>query len=65
MLERTERLNLKPKRLAADTAHGTGRFLGWLGDRGIAPLIPVRDANERNDGTFSRSDFRWDSQNNK
>src|SRR5438309_4478859 len=31
MLERTERrLDLKPKRLAADTAYGTGRCLGWL-----------------------------------
>src|ERR1700730_18548985 len=30
MLDRTEqRLGLKPKRLAADTAYGTGRFLGW------------------------------------
>jgi transposase len=30
MLDRTERrLRLKPKRLAADTAYGTGRFLGW------------------------------------
>ena len=61
MLDRTEhRLNLKPKRLAADTAYGTGRFLGWLVGRGIAPHIPVRDAAERDDGTFSRSDFRWD-----
>ena len=61
MLDRTERrLSLKPKRLAADTAYGTGRFLGWLVGRGIAPHIPVRDASERDDGTFSRSDFRWD-----
>src|SRR6201993_1040648 len=61
MLERTERrLNLKPRQLAADTAYGTGRFLGWLVARGIAPHIPVRDASERDDGTFSRSDFRWD-----
>src|SRR5690242_15139033 len=61
MLDRTEcRLNLKPKRLAADTAYGTGRFLGWLVGRGIAPHIPVRDAGERDDGTFSRTDFRWD-----
>jgi hypothetical protein len=61
MLDRTERrLRLKPKRLAADTAYGTGRFLGWLVRRGIAPHIPVRDASERDDGTFSRSDFRWD-----
>ena len=61
MLERTERrLHLKPKRLAADTAYGTGRFLGWLIGHRIAPHIPVRDAGERDDGTFSRSDFRWD-----
>jgi transposase len=61
MLDRTERcFGIKPKRLAADTAYGTGRFLGWLVGRGIAPHIPVRDASERDDGTFSRSDFRWD-----
>jgi IS5 family transposase len=63
MLDRTERcLGLKPKRLAADTAYGTGRFLGWLVDQRIVPHIPVRDASERNDGTLSRSDFRWDRQ---
>src|SRR5215210_3361698 len=61
MIDRTQqRLALKPKRLLADTAYGTGRFLGWLVGRRIAPHIPVRDASERNDGTFSRSDFRWD-----
>ncbi len=61
MLNRTEqRFNLKPKRLAADTAYGTGRFLGWLVGHRIAPHIPVRDASERDDGTFSRNDFRWD-----
>jgi hypothetical protein len=31
MLDRTEEcFGLKPKRLAADTAYGTGKFLGWL-----------------------------------
>ena len=31
MIERTEeRLDLKPDRLIADTAYGTGKFLGWL-----------------------------------
>jgi hypothetical protein len=61
MIDRTEQcFNLKPKRLAADTAYGTGRFLGWLvKDKKITPHIPVRDKSDRDDGTFSRSDFRW------
>jgi hypothetical protein len=42
MLERTKRrLDLKPERLAADTAYGTGKFLGWLVGAGITPHIPV------------------------
>ena len=61
MLDRTEqRFGLKPKRLAADTAYGTGRFLDWLVGHRIIPHIPVRDASERDDGTLSRNDFRWD-----
>jgi transposase len=61
MIERTDkRLGLKPKRLAADTAYGTGKFLGWLIGAGITPHIPVWDKSTREDGTFSRSDFRWD-----
>ena len=44
MIERTaKRLGLKPKRLAADTAYGTGKFLGWLIGARIAPHIPVWD----------------------
>jgi transposase len=37
MIDRTERcFALRPKRLAADTAYGTGKFLGWLvNDKGI------------------------------
>src|SRR3954465_7902033 len=65
MLDRTQqRLALKPKRLLADTAYGTGRFLGWLVARRITPHIPVRDKGERTDGTFSRSDFRWKKRRN-
>jgi transposase len=61
MIERTDkRLGLKPERLVADTAYGTGKFLGWLIEAGIAPHIPVWDKSAREDGTFSRSDFRWD-----
>ena len=61
MLTRTARcFGLKPKRLAADTAYGTGKFLGWLIGTRIAPHIPVWDKSSREDGTLSRSDFRWD-----
>jgi hypothetical protein len=63
MLERTqERFDLKPKRLAANMAYGTGKFLGWLVKiKKITPHIPVWDKSDRQDGVFSRSDFRWDS----
>jgi transposase len=65
MIERTEqRMGLKPQRLAADTAYGTGKFLGWLVSAGIAPQIPVWDKSAREDGTFSRSDFRFDRERN-
>jgi transposase len=61
MLMRTKRrLGIKPKRLAADTAYGTGAFLGWLVGQHIAPHIPVWDKSQRADGTFSRKDFRFD-----
>jgi transposase len=65
MIERTERrMRLKPRRLAADTAYGTGKFLGWLVGAGIAPQIPVWDKSTREDGTFSRSDFTFDRERN-
>ena len=65
MIERTEEtLGLKPDRLAADTAYGTGKFLGWLVDTGITPHIPVWDMSKREDGTFSRSDFTFDRERN-
>jgi hypothetical protein len=57
MVERTEqRMGLKPQRLAADTAYGTGGILAWVVAKGIEPRIPVR----RKDGTLSRDDFRFD-----
>src|SRR6201993_4249926 len=58
MIKRTdERLGLKPERLAADTAYGTGKFLRWVIGSGITPHIPVWDMSQRDDGTFSRADF--------
>ncbi len=65
MIERTEkRFGLKPERLAADTAYGSAPMLNWLvEEKGIAPHIPVIDKSKREDGTFSRSDFRYDTTN--
>src|SRR5262249_31744358 len=48
MIKRTdERLELKPERLAADTAYGTGKFLHWVIGSGITPHIPVWDMSKR------------------
>jgi transposase len=62
MIERTEeRFGLKPQRLAGDTAYGAAPMLNWLvQDKQIAPHIPVFDRSKREDGTFSREDFRYD-----
>jgi transposase len=61
MIERTERrFDLKPDRLAADTAYGTGSFLGWLVGTGITPHIPVWERPDRTNGLFSRYDFIFD-----
>ncbi len=62
MVERVEQcFDLKPDRLAADTAYGSAEMLNWLVyERGIEPHIPVFDKSSRRDGTFSRDDFRYD-----
>lgn len=65
MLKRTQKsFGLKPKRLAADAAYGTGKFLAWLIDKHIAPHVTVRDLSKRKDGTFSRADFSYDKAKN-
>jgi len=66
MIERTEeRFDIKPERLAADTAYGSGANLNWLvKDKDIAPHIPVIDKSKREDGTFSREDFTFDKERN-
>jgi hypothetical protein len=65
MIARTEdTFGLKPDRLVADTAYGTGKFLGWLVGTGITPHIPVKEMSDREDGTFSQSDFTFDRERN-
>jgi hypothetical protein len=61
MLDRVEaRFDLKPERISADIAYGTGDLLGELVARNIAPHIPVWDKGKRDNGTLSREDFRFE-----
>ena len=61
MLDRVEaRFDLKPERISADIAYGTGDLLGAIVARNIAPHIPVWDKGKRDDGTLSREDFRFE-----
>jgi len=63
MVERVEhRFDLRPQRLAGDTAYGAVRLLKWLVDRKITPHIPVWDKSARSDGIFSRADFVFDQE---
>ncbi len=64
MIDRVnDTFGLKPERLIADTAYGTGEMLDWLDrQRDIAPHIPVFDKSGRRDGTFERADFTYDAQ---
>ena len=65
MVERVcRRFDLRPQRLAGDTAYGAVRLLKWLVDRQIAPHIPVWDKSARSDGTYSRADFVFDRSRN-
>ena len=65
MVDRVERrFDLRPQKLAGDTAYGAVRLLKWLVDRNIAPHVPVRDKSARPDGTFSRVDFALDRERN-
>jgi transposase len=67
MIERVEeRFDLKPERLIGDMAYGAAPMLGWLvEEKQIAPHIPVWDKSEPDDGTFGRSDFIFDAENNR
>jgi len=55
-----ERFGLKPQRLAADTAYGSGKTLKSLMDRGIEPHIPVWDKSNETKGKYTKADFTYD-----
>jgi hypothetical protein len=65
MIDRVDdRFDLVPERLIADTAYGADHMLDWLmREREIAPHIPVIDKSGRKDGTFERTDFKYDAAN--
>lgn len=58
--------DIKPKRLAADTAYGFVPMLNWLvEEKNIEPHIPVFDKPARKDGTFERDNFTYDEGNDR
>lgn len=63
MIDRVEqRFRIKPEHLIGDTAYGTAPLLGWLvQDKQIEPYVPVWDKSERPDGSLSRADFNYDT----
>ena len=67
MIDRVEdRFDMKPERLVGDMAYGAAELLGWMvHDKQIEPHVPVWDKSERSDGTFGRSAFTFDAQNNR
>ncbi|MDR6475104.1 hypothetical protein J2778_002598 [Paraburkholderia graminis] len=67
MIDRVERRHdLKPRRLAGDTAYGSAAMLAWMiEEKKIAPHIPVRDKTARTDNTLSSSEFKWDELTNE
>ena len=64
MLDRTaEQFDVTPSRLVAQGSTALADMVGWLVDeRGIEPHVKLMDKSERTDGTFSRSDFAFDTE---
>jgi hypothetical protein len=64
MIDPVERQHdLKPRRLADDTAYSSAAMLAWMVDeKEIAPHIRVWEKTTRKDNTLSSSEFQWDEQ---
>jgi transposase len=59
------RFGVAPKRLIGDTAYGTAEMVAWMiEEKAIEPHVPLWEKGERDDGTFSRSDFVFDAASN-
>ena len=66
MIDRVEaKLAVKPKRLIADAAYGSGPMLDWIiKQKGIEPRIPVWDKTGAKLELLSIRDFIWDAEEN-
>jgi transposase len=65
MLARTETcFGLKPQRITADAAYGSGLMIGWFMRREITPHIPIIDHEHQTSSTFIRADFTFDAEQN-
>jgi transposase len=65
MVDRVEcRFDLRPERLAGDTAYGAAKLLKWLWDRSITPHVPVWDKSKQTGGRFTKEDFVFDRERN-
>jgi len=64
MIDRVEtKLDIKPRRLIADTSYGSAAMLEWVVKRKhIEPHIPVWEKSLTTPGIFSRADFTWDDE---
>ncbi len=64
MIDRVEtKLDIKPKRLIADTSYGSAAMLEWVVEqKQIEPHIPVWEKAVTTPGIFSRADFTWDNE---
>jgi transposase len=59
------RFGVRPKRLIGDTAYGTAEMVAWMvEEKAIEPHVPLWEKGERDDGTFARSDFVFDTASN-
>jgi hypothetical protein len=60
MMERVEKLGVRPESVGADKGYGSGEFLAWLLARGVQPHIPVIDRRHQTAGRFTRDQFHYD-----
>jgi len=60
MMERVQKLGVRPESLAADKAYGSGEFLYWVLGQGVQPHIPVIDRQHQTYGRFTREQFRYE-----